>query len=147
MGAAKARTDVAFFACLEAVERLHAQHLERALGEALSAPEFAVLSHLKTWGGAPTPRELALEFRLSKAAMSHTLSRLASRKLVTLTADPKDGRRKRVALTPAGETTWRAGMAALRPSMEAVREAFDPGDFEAALPFLERLRTWLSRAT
>jgi DNA-binding MarR family transcriptional regulator len=147
MGAARARADVAFFACLEAVERLHAQQLEKALGDDLSAAEFAALGHLKTWGGAPTPRELALEFRLSKAAMSHTLSRLGGRGLVELSVDTQDRRKKRVRLTPAGEAAWKAGMAALRPKMEAVRNAFESADFEAALPFLERLLGWLSRGS
>ena len=34
-------------------------------------------------------------------------------------------------------------MIAARPRLEALRVAFEPEDFEAALPFLRRLRAWL----
>ena len=75
--------------------------------------------------------------------MTNTLQRLQTNGLVAITADADDGRRKRVALTDAGLAVQRTAIAGVRPKLEALRDAFEPRDFEAALPFLRRLRAWL----
>jgi DNA-binding MarR family transcriptional regulator len=143
MARLKDRPDVEFFACLTAIGRLADQRLERATPEGLSLASLSVLNHLAQWGGAPTPNELSQVFQLSKPAMTNTLQRLAAQGFVGVTADPGDGRRKRVALTDAGLAAQRAAVAGVRPKLEALRVAFEPRDFEAALPFLRRLRAWL----
>jgi DNA-binding MarR family transcriptional regulator len=143
MARLKDRPDVEFFACLTAIGRLADQRLDRATPEGLSLASLSVLNHLALWGGAPTPNDLAQVFQLSKPAMTNTLQRLAARGFVDVTPDPDDGRRKHVALTDAGLAAQRAAVAGVRPKLEALRGAFEPRDFEAALPFLRRLRTWL----
>jgi DNA-binding MarR family transcriptional regulator len=75
--------------------------------------------------------------------MTNTLQRLAAHGFVEVTPDPDDGRRKRVALTDAGLAAQRTALAGVRPKLEALRQAFQPRDFEAVLPFLRRLRAWL----
>ena len=129
MARLKDRPDVEFFASLAAVARLADQRLERAAPAGLSLAGLGVLGRLAL--GA------------SKAAMTHTLQRLESRGLVAVTQDPDDGRRKQVRLTSAGLAAQRAAQVALRPRLDALRTAFEPAAFEAALPFLRRLRAWL----
>jgi DNA-binding MarR family transcriptional regulator len=136
------RADVAVFNELAAIDRLTAIHIERLLPGQLSAAQFGVLSRLVA-NGPQTPTELATGLALSKATMSHALARLAGAGLIDLTADSEDGRRKRVSLTDAGEKAFVQGSGALSPMMLALRTSFPAEDFEAALPFLTRLRAWL----
>jgi DNA-binding MarR family transcriptional regulator len=144
MAELRERPDVAFFARVGMVERLAGQRLERALDEGLSSAGLAVLERIAVATSPPTPLDLAAALRLSKPAMTHTLQRLEGRGLVSICADASDGRMKRVAITAAGIEARRAALTAVRPRIEAVREAFDAAEFAAALPFLERLATWLA---
>lgn len=144
MAELRERPDVAFFARVGMVERLAGQRLERALGEDMSSAGLAVLERLAVAAAPPTPLELAAALRLSKPAITHTLQRLEGRGLASTCADAADRRMKRVAITPAGAEARRAALAAVRPRIEAVRQAFDAAEFAAALPFLERLASWLA---
>jgi DNA-binding MarR family transcriptional regulator len=144
MAKLRERPDVAFFARVGMVERLAGQRLERALDEGLSSAGLAVLERVAVAASPPTPLELAAALRLSKPAMTHTLQRLEARGLVAICADAADGRMKRVAITAAGAEARRAALTAVRPRIEAVRQAFDAAEFAAALPFLERLAAWLA---
>ena len=144
MAELRERADVAFFARVGAIERLAALRVERALAEGLSTAGLAVLERLAAAPRSPTPVELAAALRLSKPAMTHTLQRLEAGGLLTLASDAADGRKKRVAITAAGVEARRAALAAVRPRIEAVRQAFDAAEFTAALPFLERMAAWLA---
>jgi DNA-binding MarR family transcriptional regulator len=143
MARLKDRPDVEFFACLTAIGRLADQRLERATPAGLSLAGLTVLNHLVQWGGAPTPNELAQAFQISKPAMTNTLQKLEAQDFIAISADPDDGRRKRVALTASGLAAQRAAVLEVRPKLEALRGSFEPGDFDAVLPFLRRLRAWL----
>jgi DNA-binding MarR family transcriptional regulator len=138
------RADVAFFARVAAIERLAAQRLERALDAGLSSAGLVVLERLASAAEPPTPLQLAAALQLSKPAITHTLQRLEARGCVALRADATDRRMKRVAITPAGLAVRRAALDAVRPRIEAVRQAFDAAQFAAALPFLQRLSAWLA---
>src|SRR5215472_14102606 len=142
MARLKDRPDVEFFACLAAVNRLADQRLERATPAGLSLAGLAVLNRLAL-GGTETPLGLARGLGVSKATMTHTLQRLEAARLVRLAADPDDGRRKKVAATDTGLAAQQAALVALRPKLGALRAAFEPNSFEAALPFLRQLRAWL----
>jgi len=144
MAELRERADVAFFARIGQVERLSALRLERALADGLSTAGLAVLERLAGARAAPTPVELAAALRLSKPAMTHTLQRLEARGFVAVAPDPADGRMKRVAITAAGAEARRTALAAVRPRIDAVRQAFDPAEFAQALPFLERMAAWLA---
>jgi DNA-binding MarR family transcriptional regulator len=142
MARLKDRPDVEFFACLAAVARLADHRLELAAPDGLSLAGLGVLGRLAL-GEDVAPLALSRALGVSKAAMTHTLQRLESRGLVAVSEDPDDGRRKQVRLTSAGLAAQRAAQIALRPRLDALRAAFEPAAFEAALPFLRRLRAWL----
>jgi len=126
------------------IARLATSRLDRLLPAGLSAAGFEALRRLGERTEPASPLALAHALHLSKAAISSTLEKLAARGWILIEADPRDGRRKLVSLTPAGWAAWRAAMAATRPELEALRAAFPRAEFEAALPFLRRLRTWLA---
>ena len=75
--------------------------------------------------------------------MTNTLQRLEAGGLVAVVGDEADGRKKWVSITPAGVGAYEAGLVALRPGLEALREALTDAEFEQALPFLRALRAWL----
>jgi DNA-binding MarR family transcriptional regulator len=136
------RADVALFAELSAIDRLAAIHMERLMPGGLTTAQFNVLTRLATHG-EQTPSELATALALSKPAMSHALARLDSAGLAHIGADPADGRRRLVTITAAGEEAYVQGSTALAPMLRALRLSFASDEFEAALPFLSRLRAWL----
>jgi DNA-binding MarR family transcriptional regulator len=144
MAELRERADVAFFARIGSIERLAALRLERALADGLSSAGLAVLERLAAAPSPPTPVALASALRLSKPAMTHTLQRLEARGFIRIAPDPADGRMKRVTLTDAGVDARRSALAAVRPRIEAVRQAFDTSEFAQALPFLERMAAWLA---
>ncbi|HLI65628.1 MAG TPA: hypothetical protein VKU90_04615, partial [Caulobacteraceae bacterium] len=57
--------------------------------------------------------------------------------------DAADGRRKSIALTPAGVAAHDRAVAAARVDLDALRARFAADAFEVALPFLGELRAWL----
>jgi DNA-binding MarR family transcriptional regulator len=138
------RADVEVFAEIAAIDQLARNRIERVLPEGLSAAGMAMLNELARLGAPASPVRLARTFQLTKGAITNTLQRLEGLRLVSIDADPADGRRKLVALTVAGAEVQRAALAATRPQLAALREAFDEADFAAALPFLQRLRAWLA---
>jgi DNA-binding MarR family transcriptional regulator len=140
---ARNRADVQVFAEIGAIGQLARNRLERALPEGLSYAQFSVLVHLARHGGEDSPARLARAFQLTKGAMTNTLQRLATPGLVRVEGDAADGRRKRVSITAAGLAALNEGLAATRPAMEALRARFGDAEFEAALPFLTTLRSWL----
>ena len=142
MASVSSRVDVAVFQELAAIDRLAAIHVERLLPGALSAAQFGVLGRVAEAPGQ-SPSQLAQALALSKPTMTHALTRLDAAGFVVIEADGEDRRRKRIGLTKAGEAAYLQGAVALSPMMQALRASFATDEFEAALPFLSRLRAWL----
>lgn len=143
MAEARSRADVEFLDHLTRIEQRVRGEVERALPGGLSAAQFTVLGRLVLVGVPESPGALAAHFGLSKGAVTNSLQRLEAQGLVQVASDDADGRRKRVAITAAGLAVHKQGLDAVRPQREALRRAFAPQEFEAALPFLRRLRAFL----
>jgi DNA-binding MarR family transcriptional regulator len=137
------RPDVLAFAEIGVIDQLVTNRLERVFPDGLSRAQFGVLTWFSHWGGPATPAELAGVFQVTKGAMTNTLQRLEAQGLVSVEADPDDGRRKRVSVTPAGRAMHERALAALRPMHESLRTAFTEAEFREVLPFLKALRIWL----
>lgn len=139
----KDRPDVRVMTEISIISQLANARLERSLPEGMSAAQFGVLTHFMRRGGEESPAQLARAFQVTKGAMTNTLQRLEAQGFVRVVGDEADGRRKRVSLTAEGARAYDAAIMAVRPSLEAMRSAFTDAEFEAALPFLVALRTWL----
>jgi DNA-binding MarR family transcriptional regulator len=105
---------------------LRLQHfLDRRLAQALAPHELHpgeanVLAALRR-AGAPfqlTPTQLSRSLLVSSGAMTNRLDRLQARELIERIPDHEDGRRTRVALTPAGRVLIDAAMQAWVVSLE-----------------------------
>ena len=142
MAEPRSRADVECLAELARIAQLSAARMDRRLPDGLSSTGFETLRRLSS--GPSSPLDLARALGVSKPAMTSALKTLQGRGWIAVAGDPGDGRRKRVSLTDAGLAISKAALAAVRPELEQLRAAFPAAEFEAALPFLRRLRAWMA---
>jgi DNA-binding MarR family transcriptional regulator len=102
----------------------------------------AVLGRLHREGPLSTA-ELAAGERVRPQSMGQTLTELESQGLISRSADPGDGRRVLIALTPRGNEAVAENRARRTGWLsEAIAGSFTPEEqrvLDAALPLLERL--------
>jgi DNA-binding MarR family transcriptional regulator len=144
--ALKDRPDVQVFAEIGAIDQLATVRMERVLPDGLTHAQFLVLNHLVLRGQAFTPVQLARTFQVTKGAMTNTVQRLSATGLIAIEGDERDGRKKRLTITPAGVAAHERCQAAVRPMIEGLRKVFAEAEFEKVLPFLQALRGWLGEA-
>jgi len=72
----------------------------------LTPSQVSILSRLDT-GGESTATALAQAERVRPQSITPTLNVLAARGLITRRADPQDGRRQVIALSPTGQASIR----------------------------------------
>jgi DNA-binding MarR family transcriptional regulator len=125
------------------ISQLAQNILTRHLPHEMTLAQFTVLNHFARLGGHRSPVELARSFQVSKGAITNTIGRLSDKGFVTVTPDPRDGRAKRVALTSAGLAARNEAVTALGEPLRALGKGIASHEFEAALPFLEKLGRWL----
>ena len=140
---ARDRPDIQVLTEIGIIDQLAMARLERALPSNLSAAGFGLLTHFARRGGEQTPAELASAFQVTKGAMTNTIQRLEAEGYIAVRRDSVDGRKKQVSMTARGLQAQEQALDHLRPQTNALREAIPIAEFEAALPFLRRLRTWL----
>jgi DNA-binding MarR family transcriptional regulator len=112
-----------------------------AAGE-LSGPQLTALSRLDRQGPVTTA-ELARREQISPQAMGATIASLEDLGLVARSADPADGRRSILSLTPEGLAAIRSGRNALVDRITVVlEESFTVEETEVlnvAAPLIQRL--------
>lgn len=140
---AQDRPDIKVFAEIGMIEHLMRTTISRALPKGASYAQWEVLTHFSRRGDGETPAELAAALQLTKGAITNTLQRMEAQGLAELTADPHDGRKKRIRITPAGHAAYADMLRRVRPHLDQLRDGFTEAEFEAALPFLRALRVWL----
>lgn len=134
-----------FFVEIAVIDQLVSTEMERVLPDGISMAAFSLLNHLVSKGGAESPARLAQALQVTKGAITALLKRLEARGHVALSADPRDGRAKIVALTPEGRRMREVAVAALDPLLETFLAAFPEPDLAGALPLLKRVRLDLNR--
>jgi DNA-binding MarR family transcriptional regulator len=122
--------------------RLKRRLRETDTTDEITLPQASVLSRLAR-DGPMAPSALAAAERVRPQSMSTTLAALEAQKLVARTADPGDGRRVIIVLTPAGD---QAVLGVRRVHDErvgrAIAEHLTDEELQiliAALPLLERV--------
>ncbi|WP_439552427.1 MarR family winged helix-turn-helix transcriptional regulator [Falsiroseomonas sp.] len=128
------------------IEHLARNRLERALPEGLRVSHFVVLNHLVRMGDGRSLVRIARAVQVERPAMTNTIQKLEARGLVTLEADPRDGRGKLVFLTPAGRAAREEAVAIAQAAIAPVAGDVSAAEVDAVLPVLRRLRAALDRA-
>ena len=124
------------------INQLAQNRAARALGADLNLSQFVVLNHFTRLGGPRSLVQLAGAMQVTKGAMTNTVTRLAAKGLVSVQPDPADGRGKLVSLTDAGTAARGQALTDLSAGLADLMRDIAPGDLDAALPFLRRLRIW-----
>ena len=127
------------------IDQLGTTLFERSLPHGLTVPQFIVLNHFVRLGGERSPLELADALQVTKATMTSTLQRLEAKGFIAITPDPTDGRAKRVAMTALGSKARGDAIKAIADDLTALETEIGQAEFEVALPFLLKLRTFFDR--
>lgn len=134
-----------FFNEVGILQQLSRAMLERRLPDGVTVAHFSVLNHLIRVNDGQTPLKLASAFQVPKTTMTHTLAGLESRGLVTLKANPADGRSKLVWLTETGRAFRDEAIAAIGPDVARLASKIDADAIRAVLPILANIRETLDR--
>jgi DNA-binding MarR family transcriptional regulator len=118
--------------------------ITRCLPIGVTYPQFEVMNHLVRRGDDQTPAQIAIALQMTPGAITNTLQRMCATGLAEVRPDSADGRKKRVALTPAGRQAYQRSMASLKPRMASLREGFTQKEFREVLPFLRALGAWMA---
>ena len=118
--------------------------IAECLPEGLNVSQYEALRLFDLKGDGLTPAELAQGLHLPKSVVTSILQHLEANGYVRVEPWPDDGRRKQAWITPAGREVYVGAVAAIRPKMEKLREAFTMQEFRDALPFLRALQTWFA---
>lgn len=125
------------------IDQLTGTAFERVLPHGLTRAQFSVLNHCVRLGDNQTPSELASAFQITRGTLTSTLTRLEAKGFITLVPDARDGRSKRVLLTPAGRDAREACLKAAWPLLGRSLAALDAAEFRQLQPLLTKLRIWL----
>jgi DNA-binding MarR family transcriptional regulator len=126
------------------IEQLSSNRFQRMLPDGLSVAGFSVLNHfVRLQKQVDSPANLARSFQITKGAMTNTLARLETLQLITITADPLDGRAKLVRITPKGAEMREQVIGILEPELQLTLDKIGTEALELALPVLRQLRAFL----
>lgn len=125
------------------ISQLSSTAFERVLPHGLTQAQFTVLNHCVRLGDNKTPAQLASAFQVTRGTLTSTLQRLEAKGFIEVVPDAKDGRSKRVLLTPAGRGAAADSIASAAPILTSARSALSRDEVERLLPLLTKLRVWL----
>jgi DNA-binding MarR family transcriptional regulator len=128
------------------INQLASTRFERQLPHGLTLSQFSVLNNFARLGGTRTPVQLAKAFQVTKGAMTNTLKKLSSKELVTISADPDDGRSKCVEITAKGLMAREQAINAAMLSLADLQELLTAEMVVEMLPHLQALRQILDAA-
>ena len=114
------------------LERLHA----RGFGD-FDASYLSVFQYPGPQGRRPS--ELAARLRISKQALNHLLGQLEQRGYLSRSADPEDGRSRRIELTPRGTRAGVVIREAVAEMERAWAEQLGPNRFKQLRALLQDL--------
>jgi DNA-binding MarR family transcriptional regulator len=124
------------------IDQLAQHRAGQLLAPELNMPQFIVLNHLVRRGSDAAQIELAHAMQVTKGAMSNTVARLFEKGYITVTADPDDGRGKRVGLSAEGRRARDRAVAQLGRGLVGVTDLLPAQELERTLATLRKLRVW-----
>ncbi len=127
------------------IQQLAVTAFNRRLPDGLHISHFSVINHMCRLGDECTPVQLADAFQVTKATMTHTLTKLSERGFIELKANPEDGRSKLVYLTKEGRVFRDKAIGMLNPLLEQIDDDLDIEALVEITPQLQVLREYLDR--
>lgn len=130
----------ALFSELFMVDQMARTQVSKVLPKGMELSHFGVLNHLARIGEERTPAQLAATFRVTRGAMTNTLSKLEWAGHVHIRPDWDDARRKFVSISPSGRSARNAALQAITPVIGEVVAALGTERVRAVLPVLREMR-------
>ncbi len=118
---------------------LHRQSEAQFASHGVTADQFVLLATLARGGHALTQRELARRMSSDPSTVRAMLALLEPRGFVERSTHPTDARARTVALTAAGERTFRQLWTAGEPIRARMLDALEPGEAETLVRLLARV--------
>lgn len=137
---------IGFFTDISIIDQLVTTLIERRLPPGLSMAGFGLINHMvRTGQDSASPGALARALQVTRGAITGVLHKLRSEGFVTLEPDPRDGRGKKVRLTPAGVAARESALAGMAPLVEEFEARMDLDAIRLAHPVLRKVREDLDR--
>jgi len=127
------------FAMIRQIDDGVREQVAECLPQGLNVQQYELLRLLDISGEGQSPEQIAQRQHLPRSIVDAVVQELVDAGFVAVDAAPQ-----RVWATPAGKEAYVAAVAALRPKMERLREAFTLEEFRDAQPFLKALQTWFT---
>ncbi len=116
------------------------------LPKGMTIAQFTVLNHfVRLELEAQSPAKLASAFQITRPTMTSTLARMEKAGLVTIKADPADGRGKLVSLTAGGREMRTECLRCLAGPMAEAQAVLPEAVLKQLLPLLRDVREKLDR--
>ena len=131
---------VSLFGEILALDQLVRARLAKVLPKGMELSHFSVLNQLSHTKIERTPAQIAKSFRVTRGAITNTLSKLELSGYIHVRPDWDDARRKMVSISPAGIVARNNALAAVTPIMNELISEMGEERLKAIVPILRDLR-------
>ena len=131
---------VSLFGEILALDQLVRNRLAKVLPKGMELSHFSVLNQLSHTKIERTPAQIAKSFRVTRGAITNTLSKLELSGYIHVRPDWDDARRKMVSISPAGIVARNNALTAVTPIIKELVSEMGEERLKAIVPILRELR-------
>ena len=131
---------VSLFGEILALDQLVRNRLAKVLPKGMELSHFSVLNQLSHTKIERTPAQIAKSFRVTRGAITNTLSKLELSGYIHVRPDWDDARRKMVSISPAGIVARNSALTAVTPIINELVSEMGEERLKAIVPILRELR-------
>ena len=131
---------VSLFGEILALDQLVRNRLAKVLPKGIELSHFSVLNQLSHTKIERTPAQIAKSFRVTRGAITNTLSKLELSGYIHVRPDWDDARRKMVSISPAGIVARNNALTAVTPIINELVSEMGEERLKAIVPILRELR-------
>ena len=131
---------VSLFGEILALDQLVRARLAKVLPKGMELSHFSVLNQLSHTKIERTPAQIAKSFRVTRGAITNTLSKLELSGYIHVRPDWDDARRKMVSISPAGIVARNNALTAVTPIINELVSEIGEERLKAIVPILRELR-------
>ena len=131
---------VSLFGEILALDQLVRNRLAKVLPKGMELSHFSVLNQLSHTKIERTPAQIAKSFRVTRGAITNTLSKLELSGYIHVRPDWDDARRKMVSISPAGIVARNNALTAVTPIINELVSEMGEERLKAIVPILRELR-------
>ena len=131
---------VSLFGEILALDQLVRARLAKVLPKGMELSHFSVLNQLSHAKIERTPAQIAKSFRVTRGAITNSLSKLELSGYIHVRPDWDDARRKMVSISPAGIVARNNALTAVTPIINELVSEMGEERLKAIVPILRELR-------